>query len=152
MVGYSQPADPDTTAKALGRDLAISPKTSVEVCRILKGKRVEDAKDLLREVSAGERPIPYRKYNRDIGHRRGRGFGPGRYPSKVCDAIYDVIQGARDNAEYKGLDPDNLRILHIASHRGRVVHSWRPRAHGRSSPFLRRNTNIEVILEEVEEE
>ena len=44
MVGYSyQVKEGDPIAKAIGREIHISPKHSVEICRVLRGKKLEDA-------------------------------------------------------------------------------------------------------------
>jgi len=152
MVGYTIQVDPDTTSKAIGKDLSISPKASIEICRVLRGKRVEDALTLLERVMDETKPIPYRRFNGHVGHRKGQGFGPGRYPVKASREITRVLESAVQNAEYKGLDPDNLKVLHIAAHRGREIDGWRPRAHGRSTPFQHEMVNVEIILQEVDQE
>lgn len=150
-MGYSIKADPEVTAKAVGRELDISPKASVEVCREIRGMKVEDAVQRLEEIISLKRPVSYRRYNGQVGHRKGRKFGAGRYPKKTAKAILDVIRHAQHNAEYKGLDSDNMRIVHISSGKGMMVEGYLPRAHGRSSPFNHETTNIEVVLEVVEE-
>ncbi|NIR16835.1 MAG: 50S ribosomal protein L22, partial [Desulfobacterales bacterium] len=38
------------------------------------------------------------------------------------------------NAEYKGLDSENMRIVHISTSRGMTTQGYQPRAHGRSTP------------------
>lgn len=149
-IGYTIKVDPEGTAKALGRELDISPKASVEVCRAIRGMMVEDAAQFLEEVISLKRPVSYHRYTGQVGHRKGRKFGAGRYPKKTAKAILDVIKHAQHNAEYKGLDSDNMRIAHISSSRGMTVEGYIPRAHGRSSPFNHERTNIEVVLKVVE--
>jgi large subunit ribosomal protein L22 len=149
-MGYSIKANPEITAKAIGRELDISPKASVEVCREIRGMMVEDAVKILEEVISQKRPLSFRRYNKKIGHRKGKKFGAGRYPKKTASAILDVLKHAQHNAEYKGLDSDNMRIVHVSSSKGMKVEGYMPRAHGRSSPFNHEKTNIEVILEVVE--
>jgi large subunit ribosomal protein L22 len=150
-MGYSIKADPEITAKAIGRELPISPKASVEVCRQLRHMMVEDAVQLLEKVMSQEIPIRYHRYNRQVGHRKGSNFGAGRYPQKTAKAILDVIRHAQNNAEYKGLDSENMRIAHISTSKGMKVEGYIPRAHGRSSPFDHETVNVEVVLEVVEE-
>jgi large subunit ribosomal protein L22 len=149
-MGYSIKANPEITAKAIGRELDISPKASVEVCREIRGMMVEDAIKILEEIISQKRPVSFRRYNKKIGHRKGKKFGAGRYPKKTAKAVLDVLKHAQHNAEYKGLDSDNMRIVHICSSKGMKVEGFMPRAHGRSSPFNHEKTNIEVILEVVE--
>jgi large subunit ribosomal protein L22 len=152
MVGYSyQVKEGDPIAKAIGREIHISPKHSVELCRALRGKKLEDAKDILEDVIEKKHPIPFKKHNRGVGHRKGKGFGPGRYPVRAAKAIMKVLEAAESNAEYSGLDTEALLIKHIAANRGRVISGWMPRAHGRNTAKDTETVNIEVILEEVEE-
>ncbi len=150
-LGYSMKIDPEGTSKAIGRELNISPKVSVEVCREIKGMMVEDAMQYLEDVIALKRPVRYHRYNKQVGHRKGKNFGPGRYPKKVASAILDVVSHAQHNAEYKGLDSDNMKIIHVSSHRGLTVEGYMPRAHGRSTPFNHERVNVEVVLEVVGE-
>jgi len=147
MVGYTQEADPDTTSRAIGKELPISPKFSREVCRMIKGKSVGDALKMLDEVADLKRPVPIRRYNIGVAHKKG--VGPGRFPVKAAKAISKVIESAKQNAEYKGLDAENMRIKVVAAHLGRTIPGYMPRAYGRSTPWNQQTVNIEVILEEM---
>ena len=149
MVGYTVQTDPTTTSRAIGKDLQISPKKAREVCKMLKGKDVELALEYLDEVINLERPVPYKRHNKYVAPKKG--IGPGGYPVKVSQAIKKVIEQAQANAEYKGLDTDDLKIHTISSHKGPPIKMMRPRAHGRSTPFYQEIVHIEVILESTEE-
>ena len=148
MAGYTQYADPDITSKAIGKELPISPKDSREICRMIRGKKVDVALRMLEEVIDLKRPVPFGRYNRGVAHKPG--IGPGRYPKKSAAAILKVIESAKHNAEYKGLDADNMRIVVITASLGRTIPGYMPRAHGRSTQWNHQSVNIEVILEEVE--
>ncbi len=150
-IGYSTEADPEVTAKAIGRELNISPKASVEVCRDIRGMMVEDAVERLEKIISLEKPVRYHRYNGKVGHRKGKKFGAGRYPQKTAKAILDVIRHAQHNAEYKGMDSESMRIVHLSASKGMTVEGYMPRAHGRSSPFNHERVNIEAVLEVVEE-
>ncbi|TLZ50610.1 MAG: 50S ribosomal protein L22 [Methanobacteriota archaeon] len=148
-IGYSaQDLDDETTARAIGRELPISPKKAVEMCRAIRGKSVEDAKEYLEEVIALTRAVPMKRYKMMVGHKAG--IGPGRYPVKVARHFLKVLQTAEENAGYKGLDVDNMRIKVLAAHKGATTKGFMPRAHGRSSPWNQETVNLEVVLEEVE--
>ena len=41
--GYTAVADPDTTAKALGKEMPVSPKFAREVAGMIRGMKVETA-------------------------------------------------------------------------------------------------------------
>ncbi len=148
MVGYTQHTDPDKTSRAIGKEKPISPKDSREVCRMVRGKNVAVAIKMLEEVIALKRPVQFARFNMGVAHKPG--VGPGRYPKKSAQAILEVVQSARHNAEYKGLDPENLKVKVITTNLGRTIPGHMPRAFGRSTPWNQQTVNIEVILEEVQ--
>jgi large subunit ribosomal protein L22 len=141
--------DKAKTAKALGRSLKISPKHAVEICNKIRGMKVEKAQAYLEDVMEMKTAVPFKKHNKKVGHRRGIGGWPtGRYPVKAAKQILDILKNAEANAEYKGLDTENLKIMHISSHRGYVIRGWTPRAFGRASPFNTPTTHVQVVLGE----
>lgn len=148
-IKYAYNEDEGKTAKAMGRSLKISPKHSVEICNAIRGMDLDEAKDYLEDVISKETPVPFKRHNKKVGHRRGlKGWPTGRYPVKAATQILDVIINAESNAEYQGMDTENLKIVHISSHRGYVIRGWTPRAFGRASPFNTPTTHIQVVLEE----
>ena len=151
MKGYSMELDAETTARAIGKDLHVSYKNSIQVCHAVRGMTMEDAKNFLEDVIAKKTPVPYRTHKRHIHHKKGPGFGPGKYPVNAAKAILDLVNVAENNAEYKGLDPDNMFIAHISAYRGRVFEGWQPRARGRTTAWNTVTTNIEIIIQEEKE-
>ena len=146
-----QGLDPNQTAIASGRDLRVSHKAAREICHYVKGMRLEKAKDVLQEVVALKRPVPYRRHKKKVAHRKGvEGFDAGRYPKKAATAILKILDQVEANAEFKGLYSDRLKIIHIASHKGRVIRNYIPRAFGRSSPYFNYLTHVEVAVEEIQ--
>ena len=141
--------DKAKTAKALGRSLKISPKHAVEICNRIRGMKVEKAEAYLEDVIEMKTAVPFKRHNKKVGHRRGIGGWPtGRYPVKAAKQILDILKNAEANAEYKGLDTENLKIMHISSHRGYVIRGWTPRAFGRASPFNTPTTHVQIVLGE----
>jgi len=147
-MGYSQKTDPETTSRALGVEISVSPKHCREVCKMLVGKKVDDAKKYLQGVIELKTPVPYTRFKMFLNPKPK--VGPGRYPKNAAKAILRVIESAQSNAEYKGLEADNMRVKVAAAHRGRIEKSYMPRAQGRSTPWNEQTTNIEIILEEIE--
>jgi len=148
MAGYTTYADPDTTAKAIGRDIPVSPKMSREICGMIRGMKVETAVSALEDVIELKRAVPLKRYNKRVSHKKGT--GPGRYPQKAAKAVLSVVQSAVTNAEYKGLDAETMIIATISTSRGRTIPGHMPRAHGRATQWDQNTVNIEVIIEEVE--
>ena len=128
--GYTATADPDTTAKALGKEMPVSPKFAREVACMIRGMKVETAQKALEEVIAKTRPVPLRRYNKRVSHKPG--VGPGRYPVKAAKAILGVLNSAASNAEYKGLDVSNN--LRLQGTRHPRAHAQGPRTRHRVEP------------------
>ena len=146
--GYTATADPDTTAKALGREMPVSPKFTREVAGMIRGMKVEVARQALEDVIDKKRAVPLKRYNKRVSHKPG--VGPGRYPVKAAKAILGVLDSAASNAEYKGLDVSNMAIATISVARGRTIPGHMPRAHGRATQWNQETVNLEIIIEEVE--
>ena len=148
--GFTKVSDFSTTARANGKELPISPRHSVEICRSIKGMTIEEAIAFLEDVIDQRKAVPFRRYVGGVPHRKGKGMAAGRYPKKAAKAILRIVEQARNNAEFKEIS-GSLKIIHAAAHRGRPWQSWQPRAHGRSSPKIRETVNVEIIVEEYEE-
>jgi len=142
--------DPDRTAKASGRDLRISPKASREVCEKIKNMRIDKARTFLQDVIDKKVAIPYRHHKKKVGHKTGmEGFYAGRYPVKAVQEILKILDSAEGNAEFKGLDIDNLKIVHAVAQKARKIKGYVPRAFGRATPSHDTLCHIEIIVEEV---
>ena len=82
----------------------------------------------------------------------GLGFGPGRYPRRAAKEILRLLEHVEHNAEYGGLDTENVKIIHMTAYRGRVFEGRMPRAHGRATQWNTETVNIEIIVEEIEQQ
>jgi large subunit ribosomal protein L22 len=111
--------------------------------------RTEQAMKYLINVAVLRQAVPFKRHNDSMGHRKGP-MAAGRYPQKAAKEFIKLLINAESNAEYKGIEPENMRITHIATKQGRVIRGFRPRARGRSSPKNTETVNIEIVLEEVQ--
>ena len=145
--------DPDRIAKAVLLDVPVSPKIMYEAARAIKGMTVKEAKEYLKRVIELKEPIPFFRYKGKQSHKKGLSdkwkWPIGRYPVKAAKYLLRLLENVENNAEFKGLNTDRLRIIHIASHKGPVLKRWMPRAFGRSTPRFRRLTHVEIVVEEV---
>jgi large subunit ribosomal protein L22 len=150
-IDYSQKISGDNIAKAKANELNMSPKHSIEIATFIRHQRVNDAIAYLNEVVDLKKAIPFRRFNRNVAHKRGLpgNWDAGRYPVKASKAYIRVLESVKKNAEYIGLDADNLEIVHVSANRGRAQKSFFPRAMGRASPKVRETVNIEVVVREV---
>ena len=136
-------------ARAMARSLKVSPKHCVEICSAIRGMELSKAKEYLADVIEMKKPVAFKRHNKKVGHRKGlEGWPSGRYPVKAATEILKVLENAESNAEYKGLDTENLIIEHISSHRGMVIQGATPRAFGRVTPFNTPTTHVQVVLVE----
>jgi large subunit ribosomal protein L22 len=134
-------------AKAFGKEMRVSPKHAMEVCRAVKGMKLAAAKEFLQAVIVKRKPVPFKRHRKKLAHRRGAG-GSGQYPVKASRAILKVLGNAEANATYKGLDTEKLRIVHASAHKGITIPGFMPRAFARATPFNKPLTNVEIILKE----
>jgi large subunit ribosomal protein L22 len=148
---YSQKVKGDTIARAKANELNMSPKHSIEIATFIKHQRVNDAIEYLNEVIKLKKAIPFRRFNRNVAHKRGLpgNWDAGRYPVKASKAYIKVLESVKKNAEYLGLDAENLEIIHASANRGRAQKAFFPRAMGRATPKVRESVNVEVVVREV---
>ena len=128
-------------ARALGTALPISFKQSVEICRFIKDRNVDEAKKILHNVAEKKTAIPFKRYNWDLGHKKK--IGPASYPEKASKEFIRLIESVEANAQFKGLNTSNLVIAHVSAHKaGKAWHF------GRKTRRKMKRTNIELVVEE----
>ena len=148
---YSNKIKGDTVARAKANELNVSPKHSIEIAGFIRHKRVNDAIVYLNDVVKLKKAVPFRYFNRNVAHKRGLpgNWDAGRFPVKAAKEYIRVLESVKKNAEYIGLDSDNLEIIHASANRGRAQKAFFPRAMGRATPKVRESVNIEIIVREV---
>ena len=150
MRGYTYRGESGVSvARARGVELPISPKKTYEILNAIRGLPVDRATTILEDAIALRRAIPFRRYNQETAHHTGT--GPGRYAKKVAENVLKVLENAKENAEYDGLDADRLFIKVAASSRGRIRKASMPRAHGRATQWNEQTTHVEIVLAETKE-
>ncbi len=118
-LNFSIKPSPEKTSKAMGRELHISRKHAHEIASAIKGKGLDHARTFLENVAALHNAVPYKRYTRNIPHRRG--MCTGRYPQKAAKEFLKVLKNAESNAIYKGLDTENMKIIHIATKKAILI-------------------------------
>ncbi|RJS74316.1 50S ribosomal protein L22 [Candidatus Bathyarchaeota archaeon] len=148
--GYSVASlDPETTVKASGRELRVSHKSAMEVCRAIKGMKLDDAKEFLEQVMQKTKAVPFRRHKKKMPHRKGlQKAAAGKYPVRAAAKIMDVLESAESNALYKGLDTERLKIVHAAAYPGMKIKRYIPRAMGRATPRFETLCHVEIVLEQ----
>lgn len=119
-------------------DLDISTKFAVEISQHLRYRQLSKAKKILLEVISQKKAIPFRRYNRDLGHKPGQ--GSARYPIKASKVILKLLEQLEANSEFKGLDTNNLVISKMVANVGST--SWH---FGRKRRRRAKKTNLEIF-------
>jgi len=135
----------------MGKEMRVSPKHAMEVCRAIRGMQLASAKEYLQAVIAKKKAVPFKRHRKKLAHRKALpSWDAGQYPVKAASAVLEVLENAEANASYKGLDLERLHIVHAGAQRGVTIPGFKPRAFARATPFSKHTTNIEIVLKEAE--
>lgn len=153
--GYSNNTTGDNIARVKGNELSCSPKHAIEIAHLIRNMMADDAIAYLEQVTEFKRAVPFHHFARNVHHQKslnGKTFGTaaGRYPVKAANEYIRLIRSAQKNAEYAGLAPEKMVIVHAAANKGRCMKAIFPRAMGRATPKHRDSVNVELILREVQ--
>ncbi len=138
-------------ARAILSNAPVSTKYSTELAREMKGKNAKWAQSLLEDIIEKKRFLPLRKYNLEFGHRKGNavsGTKSGRYPQRLCKSWLKLLKSLKANADYKGLDADNLIIIHAFASTGfrKTSHQAQGKIGGKKR--RKKSTHIEIVARE----
>ena len=137
--------DEKEIARASATSLPISTKQSIEICNFLRNKKLEKAKVILERVLEKKEAIPFKRFGSDTGHKKGA-IGAGRYPQKTAKEILKLLNSVEANAQIKGLNPDDLKIIQLIANKASAP--WR---FGRKRRRKAKRTHIEIIVKSKEE-
>jgi len=108
--------------KAVAKDTGISERKIRLLVDMVRGKRVDDALDLLKFT-----------------------------PTPSAAVVAKVVKSAAANAENNyHMTPSDLMIVTIFADKARMLKRFRPRARGRAGAILKRSSHITVIVAEKE--
>ncbi len=142
-----KPKDDSKIARAMGRDINISPKNAVIVCEKIKGMKIQKAITLLDEVVVMKKAIPFRRFTKSIGHRKGMGKNAiAKYPRRAAFEIIKVLKNLEKNAEYKGLNAEKMKIINATTLKGISRVKRKPR--GRYQRRVTQLVNVQITAKE----
>jgi large subunit ribosomal protein L22 len=108
--------------RAVSKDIGIPPQKVRLVVDLVRGKKVDDALNILRFV-----------------------------PTPAAKAIAKTIKSAAANAENNyQMSPSALEVVEIYADGARVLKRYRPQARGRIAPILKRASHVTVFVDEKE--
>ena len=111
-------------AKAFGRNLRISTKDAVRLCRVIRKKPLTRVKRLLNDLNARRRSLD------------------GKYYTKAVKEMADTLSSCEKNAVFLGLDNEKL-IVHASANTGTILRRRRRKA---AFGSRLKSTNIEIML------
>jgi large subunit ribosomal protein L22 len=138
---YSQKLYDDTMARALGRDIDISFKQSIEITRTIRKMEISKAKAYLQRVIDKKQPQAFHRFTNGLGHKPG--IAAGRYPIRASKAILSLVKEAETNAQTRGLG--TCIIIHASAQKAR-----RPMHYGRHPRLRMKRTHVEIVVKETE--
>jgi len=130
-------------AKSKAQNLSISTKHCIEICNHLRYKNTTLAKKILEETIGLKRAIPFKRFKRAVGHKPG--MAAGRFPQKAAKEVLDLIKSVETNAQFKGLNTSNLKIVKLLANKAAI-----PLTGGRQRTATKR-THLEIEVKESRE-
>ena len=114
-------------ARALARNIGMSPRKMRLVVDLIRGRDVNDAYAILKfSKKAATRPIE----------------------KALRSAVANAQQKADDEGEF--LDLDGLVIREAYVNEGPTLKRFRPRAMGRASPIMKRTSHVTIVVDQKE--
>ena len=106
--------------KAISKDTGVSPRKMRLIVGMVRGKKVEEALNILR-------------------------FAPTPNAVIVAKTIKSAAANAENNFQ---MTPSELKIVKITADEARMLKRFRPRARGRANQILKRSSHITVVVSE----
>jgi len=86
-----------------GKDLRISLRHAVDICKMIRGKRIEESIDFLEDVTKFKKVIKMGR--REVGHKHGKGIMAGGYPIRACKEFIRLLKQLKANATALEIEP-----------------------------------------------
>ncbi len=144
-------SDEKKIAKAIAANQRISTKYATEMCREIKGKPLAKAVAMIQRIMEKKQYLPLRKYNKEVAHRKGAalsGTKSGRFPERCCKVFLKVLDSVKANADFKGLDAENLLIVHCFASYGFRRRSMQSKGRISGKTRKSKSTHLEIIVRE----
>ncbi|MBN2141707.1 50S ribosomal protein L22 [Candidatus Woesearchaeota archaeon] len=140
---YAFKTNKENVVRIVGRDLGLSRKKSVEMCKFIKGREIAKAKAILEKVKEKQLAVPFTRSTNGAGHRKGPMAG-GKYPLKGAMEFLKLLKQLEANAQAKGLS-SSLKIIHACAQQ-----ASEPFRYGRKRRVQMKRCHIELAAQEIE--
>ena len=125
-------------ATTYGRNIHMSKKHGMAICKMIKGKKIDEAIQDLQRVIKMKKVVPF---NGEIPHRKGKGMMSGRYPIKASGLFITLLKGLKGNVIVNGMELETTVISEASANWG-----YRPL---RSDNRKGKRTNVLIIAKEI---
>ncbi|MBD3252456.1 hypothetical protein GF386_01875 [Candidatus Pacearchaeota archaeon] len=129
---HIKPEKKKTEAVVNGRDIRISTKSAVAICKFIRGKDIEEAILKLKEVSKMKKPIPIRG---EVPHKKG--IMSGEYPIKATFEFIRLLESLKANAVLNDIELEKCRLFCMANIASRPYRRFGQGRHKRSHVTLK---------------
>ncbi|KAF4665350.1 60S ribosomal protein L17 [Perkinsus olseni] len=149
-----EPRNPAKAVRVRGSDIRVHYKNTYEVCQAIKGMGLKAAQTYLEDVMEHKQVVPFRKFCGGVGRTaQAKAFKAtqGRWPTKSCKVVLGLLRQAEANADYKGVDAENMTLTHVQVNEAQRGRRRTYRAHGRIGPYMNSPANIEFVFEQDDE-
>jgi len=118
------------------RDVPISTKHSVAICKFIRHKKLSDAIVDLEQVLKLKKAVPM---TGEIPHRKGKGMMSGRFPKKASENFIKILKSLGANALYNGIEEPAII---------RAVPNVGVRPYGKFGSVRKKRTHLEIAVRE----
>lgn len=115
------------------RNVHVSTKNAMAICKFIKGKKIETAINDLQKVLEKKQAVPMKG---EIPHKKGKGMMSGRYPQETTKAFILLLKSLQGNANNH--DVEEPVIVEAIANIGE-------RPYGRFGRWKRKRTHVKIV-------
>ena len=130
----TKPKEKKFNAVINGRSLPISTKKSRDICKFIRGKKIERAISELGEVLAKKRAVPMKG---EIPHKKG--IMAGGYPEKTIKHFIKLLKSLQANASVNEIEDPIITM---------AVANMASKPYGKFGRWRRKRTHVKIIATE----
>jgi len=82
------------------KSVRVSTKYSIEICRFIKGKKIDEAMEYLEQVQRLRKAVPMRG---EYAHRKGKMMS-GKFPKAAAGEFIPLLKSLKGNANFNDID------------------------------------------------
>lgn len=128
-----------TEAVVHGRNLPMSTKKSMGICKFIKGKTIPNAIADLEQVARLKKVVPMKG---EYAHQKGKGISSGKFPKKAAGIFINLLKSLSANANVSGLEEPII---------AEAVANIAPRPFGKFGAVRKKRTHVKLVVREKKE-